>query len=153
MLRQFSKTIFKNVSWLVKWTPYPYHSGLTAINLLWLLFPLLPSFFGVQGRERGGSVLKQISDIARFYSSTSFSCYSITYFLSVDSSFSCYWNCSWTVPWWCYKGGLFWLLPCSLHGGRWAGLQRSRGGQACCCDVHGPVTSGMQRCDHCSPSL
>lgn len=82
MLRQFSKTIFKNVSWLVKWTPYPYHSGLTAINLLWLLFCLLlPSFFRVQGRERGGSVLKQISDIAQFYSSTSSSCYSITFCL------------------------------------------------------------------------
>lgn len=141
MLRQFLKAIFKNGEWLVK--PYPYYLDLYCLNLYPYHLAVTTSIYChscspppphthpyfVQGTGEGGrrryfegelghhTILLQyfvLMAVVQLF----------TFCLSVDCSFSYYWNSSWTVPWWCYKGGLFCKMF-SFTCAWWAGFQGS----------------------------
>lgn len=151
-LKHCAVMVFEDVEWLAAQSVcLPPSTDSRRLSVTPAASLPLPCF--VQGRGRQQREPNQTSGITAiaFPALCSQVCCSVIDFLSVDLSFSCYWNNSWTVPWWHEEGVLLCRRP--LHGAWWAGLQGSQGGWHCWWDVHGPVTGRTQRHACCLRSL
>ena len=152
-LKHFAVTVFANVEWPVAQSRCSSPSiDSHQLSVILVLSLPLPYFVQGQGRQKREPKQTSATIAISFPVLCSHVCCSVIYFLSVDLSFSCFWNNSWTVPWWHDAGVLFWR-HCPLHSAWWAGLQGSQGGWQCWCGVHGPVAGRTQRYACCLLSL